>query len=279
MPSLLKDKAGQSFLVASSPHLHAGYSVPKILWGSVFAFLPVLIGSLVFFGWDGVRILFLAVGSAIGFEWLFRTFIGEKSQVQNGSTVLFGVLFAFLMPPMVPWPLILFGSFVAVVIGKEMFGGLGQYLFHPALVGYATLFALFPYEMTRYGSPVLGGRSIVAILTSGVILIAKERIPWQMPFLYLATFGIGSWIIGRAPVSELLQGSIFLGAFLFITDLVTTPVTQGGRSLFAIGSGILTVSVRTWADYSSAMAFSILLANALVPLLDRFIRPRSRGIW
>ncbi len=274
MPFPLAGKADAPFSLAAGPHLRAAHSTSKILWGTSAALLPIGIGSLVLFGWDALRILSIAIVSAVGFEYLFRVLFGQRHQIQNGSTVLIAVLFAFLLAPTTPWWMVAAGSFVAVIIGKEIFGGLGQNLFHPSLVGYLTLAALFPYEL---GKPI-GASFLLAIFVSGAISIAKRWIPWESPVFYLGAVGTSSFVTGRPPIHEVFNGSIFLCAFFFVTDWVTTPVTREGRSCFAIGAGILTAVLRFWISPPQAMASAILLMNALVPLLDRFVRPNSKGL-
>ncbi len=293
MFSLLTGKADKLFSVSPGPHLKASHSTKKILWGSFGALAPILIASFIFFGWNALRIFFVATSSAIGFECLFQVVLGRKIQIKNGSTVLFSTLLVFLMPPTIPSWVVVVGSFITVVIGKEIFGGLGQNLFHPTIAGYAALLALFPSEMVSHippsspifghlfwtsGSDILGGSSILAIILSGTILIIKKWAPWQSPFLYLVTVLLGSMILGRDLMDGIWSGGVLICAFFFVTDGVTIPITKTGRMIFAVGAGVLTVITYLSTDSYRAMASSILLMNAVTPLIDRLIRPRSRGL-
>lgn len=280
MPPLPKDKTEKSFQLESNPHVHARHSVRGIFWGTVAALAPVWIGSLFFFGLNALRIVFITVISTVLFECLFRVLIGKKIELQNGSAVLSAVLFAFLMPPEAPWWLLTLGSFIAVIIGKEIFGGLGQNLFHPALVGYCALFALLPGEMIPRGDSVfmLGGASRIAIFISGALLIFKRWIPYEMPLLYLVTVALVAALVGGRDPRAVLDGGVFLGAFFLLTDSVTSPITKPGRGLFAVACGMLTAVLHSWQTSMAAVAFSILLMNSTVPLLDRYVRPRSKGL-
>ncbi|MBI4000055.1 MAG: RnfABCDGE type electron transport complex subunit D [Candidatus Omnitrophica bacterium] len=274
MLSLLGGKADKPFLIGPSPHLSATHSTRKIMWGMVGALLPIWFASLLFFRWDALKVSVLIFGSAACFESLSQISIGKKVCLQDGSTILTAMLLTFLLSPTTPWQLILVGSFVSIVIGKEMLGGLGQNIFHPALAGYLTLVLLFPDEMNQ--AKLLGGANLFPILISAVILVIKKWISWEASLFYLAVVGGGSFLFGRPFQSEVLNESIFLCAFLFVTDWVTTPVTKKGRILFAIGAGILTVTFRTWMGFTQAAAISIFLMNALTPWIDRLLRPHFR---
>ncbi len=277
MPSLLTGKFEKPFSILPGPHLRASNSIYKIIWGNFVALLPILVSNTIFFGWDALRIFIIATSSALIFEYLFQVIFRRKVQIKNSHTLFLSALLAFLIPPTAQWWVVMLGSFVTVVIGKEMFGGLGQNLFHPTLVGYAALLALFPVEMTEYNqtsSPM----AVLAIGISGALIFFKKWISWEPPLLYLTTVVGSVFLLGGNPVSEILVPSIFLCAFFFVTDSVTTPITKQGRMLFAVGTGVLTAIVHLWAGPLKAMTSSVLLMNALVPLMDRFIRPRSRKL-
>jgi electron transport complex protein RnfD len=184
------------------------------------------------------------------------------------------MLLAFLLPPTASWQMVLVGSFVAIAIGKEMLGGLGQNIFNPALAGYLALVLFFPDEMNQ--TQLLGGANLFPILASATILIIKRWVSWEAALFYLAAIGSGSLFLERSIQNEVFNGSIFLCAVLFVTDWVTTPVTKKGRVLFAIGAGILTVALRTWTGFTQAAAVSIFLMNALTPWIDRLIGRRFK---
>lgn len=277
MLSLRGTKPEKPFSLASSPHLHAAHSAQTIVWGMIASLLPIGIASIFFFKWNALRILFVVLSSAIAFECLFRILTKRQLYIQNGSAILTGVLFAFLLPPTLSWQLILLGTLLAVVMGKEIFGGFGQNLLHPSLFGYGVLVLFSPEVMV--GAQLLGGASLVAIVISGMILVVKKWISWEASFLYIAAVAIGSSLLGRDVLREILNGSILIGAFFFVTDWTTTPVTKEGRALFAVGAGILTAIIHAWIGSTEAMATSILLMNALAPTLDRFAGLHLRKVF
>lgn len=291
MFSLLTGKADKPFLVSPSPHLRASHSIKKIFWGSFGALLPILIVSFVFFGWNALRIFSISITSALGFESLFQIILGKKVQIKNGNTIWISTLLAFLMPSTVPSWMVVMGSFIAVVVGKEIFGGLGQNLFHPTIAGYATLLALFPSEIIPHnfsyfpnhlfwtsGSEIIGGSSVLAIILSGFILMVKKWTPWQNALFYLATLALGSLVLGGDLMEGIWSPGVLFCAYFFVTDWGSSPITKAGRMIFSVGAGVLTVVTYLSTDSYRAMASSILLMNAVTPLIDRFIRPRSRGI-
>ncbi|OGX03249.1 MAG: hypothetical protein A3G87_04820 [Omnitrophica bacterium RIFCSPLOWO2_12_FULL_50_11] len=303
MLSVYKLKLDQPLTVAAGPHLRSTHSVQQFMWGTASALIPIWIASLIFFGWSSFRVLALATGSAVGFEWLFQRAFQLRISVHNGSGFLLGAVFAFLLPASVPSMLVLLGAFFAVIVGKEFLGGLGQNLLHPALVSYVLLLTLFPAafgasvsaptsgplalevarvewtELWRFflGCPreTLGGASIVAVWIGGLIEVVKKWARFELPFFYLATVMIGTMAIGQNRVGDLFPGAIFFAAFFILTDTVTSPVTRNARMVFAVGCGLLTLVVRFWTAYDPlAIACAVLIMNACVPALDRAFRSR-----
>lgn len=129
----------------------------------------------------------------------------------------------------------------------------------------------------------LGETCKLALLIGGVYLAARRIIDWRVPFYYIATVFV---LITVLPAGEgvnadawrhILSGGLFLGAFFMATDMVTSPVTPLGRSIFAAGCGLLVVLIRLYGGYPEGVAYSILLMNTLVPLIDRYTRPAVYG--
>ncbi len=277
MPSLLTGKFEKPFSVFSGPHLRAPNSIYKIIWGSFLALLPILVSNTIFFGWNAFRIFIIATSSALLFEYLFQVIFRRKIQIKNGHTLFLSALLAFLIPSTVSSEVVVIGSFVTVLIGKEIFGGLGQNLFHPTLVGCAALLALFPTEMTEYvQTPFL--TTILAIIVSGTILFFKKWISWESSLIYLTTLTGSVFLLGGSPIEAIWSPYVFICAFFFVTDSGTTPITKQGRALFAVGTGILTAILHLWAGPLKAVTTSVLFMNALVPLIDRFVQPRLRKL-
>ena len=124
MTSLVADKVERSYSLASPPHLRAPQSSAKIFWHMTLFLGPIWGGAIFFFGWAAIRVLFLVVTSAFTFEFVFRRLTGVQARVPRAHGVLVALLFAFLLPPTISWQAALVGSFAAVVVGRDLFGGL-----------------------------------------------------------------------------------------------------------------------------------------------------------
>lgn len=138
----------------------------------------------------------------------------------------------------------------------------------------------------------IGEVSALALLIGGAALIALGYVHWFVPVLYIATVALLGWMLpipvqgessryliwfaGR-PLFEIFAGGLFLGALFMATDMVTTPVTRKGQVIFAIGCGVLTAFIRRYGGYPEGVAYSIILMNTAVPLIDRHTRPRVFG--
>ncbi|HPA56278.1 MAG TPA: RnfABCDGE type electron transport complex subunit D [bacterium] len=130
----------------------------------------------------------------------------------------------------------------------------------------------------------LGETSALAIIIGGIYLIYKKIITWHIPFFYLATIfaftGI-AWLVKPDaffdPVFHILSGGVMLGAFFMMTDMVTSPMSVKGQIVFAIGAGIICSAIRLFGAYPEGCMFSILIMNAFVPLIDKYILPKKFG--
>ncbi len=141
-------------LVAPSPHIHGGDSIQKNMYGVVIAMLPALFLSFFYFGLGSLFVCITAVTSCYLFEFLIQKYIlkGEIS-INDGSALITGIILSFNLPSNLPIWLILMGSLVAIGVGKMTFGGLGNNLFNPALVGRVFLLISFPVQMTTWPKP------------------------------------------------------------------------------------------------------------------------------
>lgn len=130
----------------------------------------------------------------------------------------------------------------------------------------------------------IGEISALALLLGGIYLIVKKVITWHIPVVMLATMAAITGIFYlinpeqyASPLFHILSGGAILGAFYMATDLVTSPVTVKGMILFAFGIGLITVVIRLFGAYPEGVSFAILVMNAFVPLIDKYIKPRRFG--
>ncbi len=223
------------FTVSSTPHIKSNDTTSNIMLDVVLALLPTTIVGLFFFGLSAFVVIFLSVGSAVLFEYLFQKFTNRPITIKDYSAVITGLLLALNLPSTVPFYVPIIGSFVAVVIIKQLFGGLGQNFMNPALGARAFLVASYTGVMTTFttnsgvdtisqATPLtalregtlmvpspsnyanafvgniggcIGEVSAIAILIGAVYLFYKKVITWHIPVSYLVTSFVLFFIFGR----------------------------------------------------------------------------------
>lgn len=134
---------------------------------------------------------------------------------------------------------------------------------------------------TRNGS--IGETSTILLLIGGLYLIYKKYINWEIPVLMIGTVGILTWVFGPSglftgdPLFHMMAGGLIIGAFFMATDMVTVPMTKKGQAIFAVGAGALVTLIRLKGGYPEGVCYSILLMNAVTPLIDKFTQPKKFG--
>ena len=156
--------------------------------------------------------------------------------------------------------------------------------------GYAKLIDTFGSAPQMYKQMFLGFRngsigetSTVLLIIGGIYLIYKGYINWVVPVFMIGTVGILTWIFGPTglftgyPLFHMMAGGLVIGAFFMATDMVTIPITKKGQLIFAIGAGAITVLIRLKGGYPEGVCYSILLMNAVTPIIDRVVKPVKFG--
>ncbi|MBN1755660.1 RnfABCDGE type electron transport complex subunit D [bacterium] len=163
--------ADNKLAVAVSPHVREDISIRKIMFGVLLALLPALAGSVYFYGIKALWLSLIGVASALAAEAIFQLIRGVHIDVTDGSAAITGLLLAFNLPPDVPYWMPVIGAFVGIMIGKQLFGGLGRNILNPALVGRAFLMASWPVDMTtKWIVPRFGTLSGIDTVTSATPL-------------------------------------------------------------------------------------------------------------
>ena len=307
----------EKLLVSSSPHLRSGASTQRIMLDVIIALCPALIASFVFFGPRALLLVAVTVLSCVLSEYVSRKIMKRSNTVPDLSCIVTGLLLAFNLPVSLNPLMAAFGGMVAIVVVKQMFGGIGQNFVNPALTARIILLNSFPSRMTHWVQPFdytatadaittatplgilkegagealpsyldlflgnnagcLGETCALAILIGGVYLIARRVISPVIPVTYLATAALFSALFGRDPLFDLLSGGLLLGAFFMATDYTTSPLYFWGRVVFAFGCGLITMVIREFGSLPEGVSYSIILMNILTPLLERAIKPRAFG--
>lgn len=263
------------FPIALAPHIHRADSVAKRYWGQVVALMPVVFAACFFGKAEFLHVLLLSFISAIAFEFLGAKLFGKKDKLYHGEAILIAVLTATLMPSGCPSEAIIFANFLAVFVAKEVFGGMGEYLFHPVLFALVFLQESFP-GMLAEPRVFQGGLWILAAIgVGGLILLKQEHGYWETPFLYVTLHAFCSFVLGRwAPDPRNFFCGVLFTAFFLLADPVVMPLTRRGTRLFVSGAALLSALLSPQGFSIAAAGFSILLMNLLTPWLDIWLRPR-----
>ncbi len=205
------------FIVSPSPHAYTDESIPKLMYGVIISLLPALGVSVWFFGLGMIVVTSVSIASCILFEYLIQRYIMKvKPSHLDGSALLTGLLLAFCLPANLPFWIVMIGALAAVGIGKMTFGGLGNNIFNPALVGRVFLFISFPVAMTAW--PEVGqwmsytdavtGATPLGILKEGLANKSVVEIMPELPsYLHLLS---GKMMGSSGEVSAL---ALLLGMF------------------------------------------------------------------
>ena len=298
-------------IVTAAPHITGADSTQKIMQRVCLALVPTLIASVVIFGVNSLIITAITVAACVFFEWAYCKLMDRENPVGDFSAVVTGMLLAFNLPSTLPWWMPIVGAFIAIVIIKQLFGGLGYNFANPAIVGRIAMAVGFAGRMSTYGFPqgadaatsatplahvadlgagdyvtlllgnhggVLGETCAITLIAGGIYLIVTKVISPMIPVTYLATVAVLSLCFGLDPIVQLLSGGLMLGAFFMATDYVTSPTTQKGKLVFGIGLGLITMMIRHFGTMNEGVSFAILLMNLLVPYIEVLTRQDKLGI-
>lgn len=260
------------------PHIRAKGTVGSLMWATILALSPTIAALTILFGFDAFRVFVVSAAAALLTEMGMRSLFRARASLYDGSSVLSALLFAALLPwDMASWKVAL-GSAFALAMGKEIFGGLGQSFFHPALIGRAFLFACFPSSFSSFPVFLEGPRLAFlafAVAGGGISLLSLRLVDWEMPLLYLGGLGfLLAFPLARSTAAPFLWSTL-LFAFFILTDPVTTPLTRPGKRWFAFGAFFFTALFGLKADAVSASTYAILLMDALTPWIDHCVRPMA----
>ncbi|MCX5665454.1 MAG: RnfABCDGE type electron transport complex subunit D [Candidatus Omnitrophica bacterium] len=310
-------------IVSVAPHVRAKISTKRIMWAVNLALIPAGAAGVFIFGINSLYVIIASVLSAVVTECAILALRKKDIAVLDGSAILTGLLLAYNVPPGVPLWLPVAGSFFAIAIGKQVFGGLGHNIFNPALAGRAFLMVSWPVYMTTWQNPrwnvdaittatplallkhghpdllkgttymdlFLGNRGgcigevcIIALLIGAAYLFWKKYISWHIPLTYMAAVAFLSWAFNGSiglftgdALFLVLSGGLVLGALFMATYYVTSPLSDKGKIIFGVGSGVLTFVIRKFSGYPEGVSYAILIMNAFVPVIDKFTHPKWFG--
>jgi electron transport complex protein RnfD len=295
----------KKLLVAPSPHFHASDSVTLIMFDVIIALIPAMAMSIAIFGARAIAVYAVSIISAVLSEYITRKILKRSNTIGDLSAVVTGILLAMNLPVTIPLWQAALGAAIAIVVVKQLFGGIGQNFVNPALVGRIVLLISFPASMSSWVFPAdvvtsatplvdpgrydlltlftgfhpgcLGETSAVAILIGAVYLICKKVISPIIPLVYIGGTAALCALGGIPPLETILTGGLMLGACFMATDYATTPTNNKGKVIFALGCAAITSLIRLFGNMPEGVSFSIVLMNILVPHIDRLTQPRPFG--
>lgn len=306
-------------IVSSSPHISGKVKTKNIMLDVIIALIPALIASIWFFGFNSLVIVCACVASCVLSEYIARKVMKRPSTLGDYSAIVTGMLLAFNLPSGIPVWIAVLGGVIAIVVVKQMFGGIGQNFVNPALASRIILMTSFPTLMTTWVAPLshgsqvdavstatplaliagsgsikdlpsyldmflgnragsLGETCVLALLIGGIYLVIRKVISPIIPVVYIATVFVFTALLGQDPLMQILSGGLFLGAIFMATDYTTSPLTNKGKVVYAIGCGVLTTVIRVFGALPEGVSFSIILMNILVPHIENLTRPKAFGV-
>ncbi len=302
--------------VSGAPHIFAKDTTAVLMLDVIVALMPAAVAGVWLFGWNAARVMLLCVAFCVGLEFLWEVILKKPITINDLSAVVTGLILAMSMPSTAPWWLILIGSAVAIILVKQLFGGLGDNFVNPALAARAVLLASWPalmsgssayvapFDALSSATPIdvlssatpmaadipstldlligripgcIGEVSKIAILLGLVYLLIRRTVSWHIPATMIASFMLFTWLFGGDPVQGVLVGSVLFGAVFMATEYVTCPMTKTGKMIYAAGAGVILALIRAYGGYPEGTTYAILLMNIATPLIDRATRARIYG--
>lgn len=308
----------RKLLVSAGPHIRSNASTTSIMGDVLIALLPAVVASVLVFGTRALLLEAVCVASSVLFEYLFRRLLKRSNTISDLSAAVTGLLLAFNLPAGFPIWMAILGCFVAIVIVKQLFGGIGCNFANPAITGRIFLLIAFAGQMTTWptansyisgidavsgATPLalikegsiealpavknllfgirggcLGETCAIALLIGFVYLVIRRVITPTIPVVYVATIALMSLILGYDPIYMILTGGVLLGGIFMLTDYATSPATELGKVVFAVGAGIITMLIRNSSGgYPEGVSFAILLMNILCPYIAKLGHKKPFG--
>ena len=247
----------RSFVVANSPHVHDNSSVQKIMWNVFLALIPAAFVSVYAFGLDAVRVLTVSIVSSIFFEYVALHFMKRNwRSCMDGSAALTGLLLGLTLPANIGTGIILIGSFVAIIVAKQVFGGLGHNPFNPALTARVFLLIAFPGPLTTWPLP--------------------RGLENATSYMGVATTKVADAVTTATPLGAIKQNAVQAMPTINVNDLIfglQTPGSIGEISAIALLLGGI------WLLYKKIISWHIPVAIfgavALVSLITWGVDPQK----
>ena len=301
--------------VSSSPHVRCKDTTQNLMLDVVIAMLPAAAFGVYRFGVYALVVILATVAACVASEYIWQKLMHKPITVNDCSAVVTGMILALNMPPEIPVWIPMLGGVFAIIVVKQLYGGLGQNFMNPALaarcfllisfaglmndfssaaIGFDSLTGATPLASMRAGSGAdlsalflglipgtIGEVSTLALLIGGVYMIVKKVISPKIPLTYIGTFAVFVFLFGGFDISytlnQICAGGLVFGAFFMATDYVTSPITPKGQVVYGVILGLITGVFRLWGASPDGVSYAIILSNLFVPMIERFTLPKAFG--
>jgi electron transport complex protein RnfD len=297
----------QKLIVSHAPFWHNGSRVTDRSRQIFLAALPAALFGVYQYGLSALGVLALSVSSAVLWELAFTRVAGRPVSVGDGTAAVIGLLLGMMLPASMPWWGVLTGTFLAVVVARQVYGGIGANPFNPVAVAVAILMLSWKGRMDfdaalvkAFGTgaitnvslgDLLLGRQIGAIgctfelglILGGVYLIARGVIRWEIPLSMLAGVAVTAFVFNQvdpakfaSPAFHLLTGYTLIGAFFLAPEDSSSPVNFLPMLIYGAVIGSVVVFIRDVGVFADGLPYAVLVGNLIQPLVDK-IRPKALG--
>ncbi|HJB45369.1 MAG TPA: RnfABCDGE type electron transport complex subunit D [Candidatus Mediterraneibacter surreyensis] len=299
--------------VSSSPHIRDKVKSSNIMLMVVIGLLPATLFGIWNFRHENAWILVVVTtAAAVLSEYIWEKLMHKPVTIKDFSAVVTGLLLALNLPPTLPWWMGVVGAVFAIIVVKQLFGGLGQNFMNPALAARCFLLICFTGRMTYFvydgvtgatplanlkaGEAVntmdmllgftrgtIGETSVIAIMIGAMFLILMGVIDLRIPGSYIISFVVfivlfgGHGLDAQYITAHLCGGGLMLGAWFMATDYVTSPITSSGKIIYGICMGLLTGLFRLFGGSAEGVSYAIIISNLLVPLIEKVTLPKPFG--
>ncbi|MFR8051805.1 MAG: RnfABCDGE type electron transport complex subunit D [Negativibacillus massiliensis] len=303
-------------IVSASPHIRDCATTSTIMRDVLIALAPAMIAATLIFGFRAILMTAVCVLACIVFEYATERVLGRENTISDLSAAVTGVILSFNLPVQLPIWMAVVGCFFAIVIVKQLFGGIGNNFANPAIAARIFLLLSFSQPMTSWlavengkavegvfgATPLaqiaagetanlpslmdmflgtrggcMGETCALALIIGGVYLIWRKVITITIPLSFIGGVFVLSLLFGVDPMYQVLGGGLMIGAFFMATDYTTSPITEKGKIIFGLGCALITMVIRVFGSYPEGVSYSILLMNIVTPHINRMVRNKAFG--
>ena len=301
--------------VSSSPHVRSSVTTQNLMLDVVIAMIPAAAFGVFHFGLHALLVMIVTVAACVASEYVYEKFVNKPITIMDMSAVVTGLILALNMPPEIPLWIPALGGVFAIIVVKQLYGGLGQNFMNPALAARCFLLISLALFMNDFSSPAIGFDSVsgatplasmraggtvdlaalitgqipgtigevsaIALIIGGIYMIARKVISPRIPLIYIGTTAVFIFLFGGFDINytlcQVFAGGLIFGAFFMATDYVTSPITPKGQVVYGVVLGVLTGIFRLWGASPEGVSYAIILSNLLVPMIEKVTLPTAFG--